>query len=90
MDKNTGVCAASFLSSNGRILAHLDNSNLKLSTHAYFEMRFHSMLSRYENSKGKFYDVITNELFLHNDPGFMSEFYCNFYKNAVLATIHVC
>ena len=35
---------ASFLSSNGRISAHFDNIHLKLSTHAYFEVHFKSML----------------------------------------------
>ena len=41
---------ASFLSSNGCVLANFDN-HLKLSTHAYFELPFHSMFRKYENSK---------------------------------------
>ena len=44
---------ASFLSSNGRISAYFDNINIKWSTHAYFEVCFHSMLSKYENSKNR-------------------------------------
>ena len=42
---------ASFLSSNGSISAHFDNIHLKLSTHTHFEVCFHSMLSKYKNSK---------------------------------------
>ena len=53
---------ASFLSSNGGNSIHLDNIHLELSTHAYFEARFHSMLSEYKDSKNIFHDVITNEL----------------------------
>ena len=50
-EKNTKVCIANFLSSNGR---NSDNVHLKLSKHAYFEKRIHSMLSKYENSKKDF------------------------------------
>jgi len=35
--------------------------HLKLSTRAYFEVRFHSMLSKYENSENRFCGVLTNE-----------------------------
>ena len=45
---------ANFLSPNGRILVHFDNIHLKFLTHAYFEVRFHSMLSKYENCKNRF------------------------------------
>ena len=45
---------ASFLSSNGCISANFDNIHPKLSTHYYFEVRFHSILSKYENSKNIF------------------------------------
>ena len=63
-ERNKEVCIASFLSSNGYILAHFDNIHLKFPTHAYFEVSFHLMLSKYENSKNRFYDVVTNELLL--------------------------
>ena len=33
---------------------------MTLSTRAYFALLFHSMLSEYENSKNKFYEVITS------------------------------
>ena len=55
---------ASFLSSIGRISVHFDNINLKFSTHVHFDLRFHSMLSKRENSKIGFYEVITNELYI--------------------------
>ena len=42
---------ASFLFSNCRTSVHFDNTHLKLSTHAYFKVRFQSMLIKYENSK---------------------------------------
>ena len=42
---------ASFLSSNGRVSTHFDGIHLKLSIHAYFDVRFHSMPSKYENTK---------------------------------------
>ena len=42
---------ANFLSSNGRISTHFDDIHLKLSTNANFEVQFHSMKSKYENSK---------------------------------------
>ena len=61
-EKNTVVCLASFLSLNGRILAHVEYIHVILSTYAYFEVRFHSMLSKCENSKNILYDVITNYL----------------------------
>ena len=32
-----------FFGSNGRISSHLDNIRLKLSTHAYFKVLFHSI-----------------------------------------------
>ena len=41
---------ASFPSSNDHILGHFDNIHLKLSKHAKFEVRFHSMLSKYETT----------------------------------------
>ena len=43
--------------------SHFDTIHVKLSTHAYFALLFHSMLSEYENSKNKFYDVITSVLY---------------------------
>ena len=55
--KNTEVCMASFLSLNRRISTHFDGTHLKLSIRAYFEVRFHSMLPKYENSKNRFYEV---------------------------------
>ena len=45
------VCMARCLSSNGRISVHFDDIHLRLSTHGYFEVCFHSMFSKYENSK---------------------------------------
>ena len=50
-EKNKKICMASLLSSNDCILVHFDNIHLKLSTHIYFEVCFHSILSKYENSK---------------------------------------
>ena len=50
-EKNTVPCKASFPSSNGCISAHVDDIHLKLSIHAYFEVRLHTVLSKYENSK---------------------------------------
>ena len=52
--ENTMICMARFLSSNGQILSYFDNICLQLSTHAYFEVCFHSMLSKYENSKNEY------------------------------------
>ena len=46
-EKNTKVSAASSLSSNDRVSAHFDDTYLKLS----IQVRFHSMLTKYENSK---------------------------------------
>ena len=51
-----------YLYSDSRISAHFDNMYISLSKHAYFEVHFHNILSKYENSKHTFYDVITNEL----------------------------
>ena len=48
------VFVASFLSSNDSISFLFDNIYLKLSTHAYFEVHFHSMVSKYENSENGF------------------------------------
>ena len=45
---------ANLLSSNRCISVHFDNIYLKLLAHAYFEVRFHSMLSKHENSKSIF------------------------------------
>ena len=53
-EKNTEDCMASFLSSHGRISVNFDNIHLKLSTHAYSEVHFHSMLSKYEKAKNRF------------------------------------
>ena len=53
----------SFLSSIFRKIAHFDNIYLKLSTHTYIEVRFYPTLSKDENSKNEFYDIITNELY---------------------------
>ena len=53
----------SLLSSNGRNSAYFGIIRLKLSKHAYFEVRFHPMLSKYETSKNRFYEAITNELY---------------------------
>ena len=61
--ENTVVCMASLLSLNGHMSSHFDTIHLKLSTHAYFALLFHSMLSEYENSKINFYDVITSVLY---------------------------
>ena len=44
----------SFVPSDGRISAYFASINLKLSQHSYFEACFHSMLSKYENSKNIF------------------------------------
>ena len=61
--KNTVVCMASLLSSNGHMSSHFDTIHVKLSTHAYFALFFHTMLSDYETSKNKFYDIITSVLY---------------------------
>ena len=52
--ENTVVCMASLLSLNGHISSHFDTIHLKLSTHGYFALLFHSISSEYENSKNKF------------------------------------
>ena len=52
------VCMARVPFSNGRISTHFDDIHLKLSTYAYFEVRFHSILSKYKN------DIISDELCL--------------------------
>ena len=52
--ENTVVCMASLLSLNGHMSSHFDTIHLKLSTHAYFALLFHSMLSEYKNSKNEF------------------------------------
>ena len=51
--ENTVVCMASLLSLNGHMSSHFDTIHLQLSTHAYFALLFHSMLSEYENSENK-------------------------------------
>ena len=53
------------LSSNGRNSANFDNISIKLSKEARLEVRFHPMLSKYQNSKTYFYEVITNEIYLN-------------------------
>ena len=53
----------SSLSLNGHISFHFYTIHLKLSTHAYFPVLFHSMWSKYENSKNTFYDIITSVLY---------------------------
>ena len=40
--------------SNDRNSAYFDNIRLKLSKHAYSEVRFHPILSKYEDSKNRF------------------------------------
>ena len=65
-EKNTKVFLRSFLSSNGHISAYFDNFHLKFSTDTYFEVRFHSILQKYEILKIEFCDVITNELYETN------------------------
>ena len=52
--KSTVVCMASFLISSGRTSLHFDNIHIKVLTRAYFEVCFHSILSKYENSKHRF------------------------------------
>ena len=47
-------------SSNDPVSSHFGTIRLKLSTNAYFVVLFHSMWSKYENSKSRFYDVITS------------------------------
>ena len=39
---------------NGCISTHFDDIRLKLSTNGYFEVGFHFMLSKKENSKNRF------------------------------------
>ena len=51
--ENAVVCMASLLSLNCHMSSHLDTIHLKLLTHAYFALLFHSILSKYENSKNK-------------------------------------
>ena len=51
---------ASFLSSNGRVSSSFDNIRLKLSTHGYFEVRFHSVLQNIKILEMDFCDVITS------------------------------
>ena len=45
---------ANLLSLNGHMSSHLDTIHLKVSTHAYFALLFHSTWSKYKNSKNKF------------------------------------
>ena len=51
----TVVCMASLLSSNDHISSHFDTTHLKLSTHDYFMVLFHSMWLKYENSENTFF-----------------------------------
>ena len=53
-DEKKLVCMASLLFSNGHNSAYFDNIRLKLLEHAYFEVRFHHILSKYESSKNIF------------------------------------
>ena len=57
------VCMASLLSSNSRNLAYFDNIHLELSKPVYFEICFHPIVSKYQDSENRFYDIITNELY---------------------------
>ena len=52
-EENTMVFIASFLSSNGRILAHFEQLHLELSTHAYLKLHFRSKFLKYENFKNR-------------------------------------
>ena len=45
---------ASYLQSNGRTSSQFEKVRLKLSAFAYFFMFFHSMWSKYEDSKNTF------------------------------------
>ena len=54
---------ARLLSSNAHTSSNLNTIHLKISTHAYFTVLFHSKWSKYKNSKIDFYDVTT--LVLH-------------------------
>ena len=45
------------------ILVHFDDIHLKLSTRAYFEVRFQSILSTYENSENTFLEHMQTILF---------------------------
>ena len=44
----------SVLTSNSRISANFENIHLNFSTHAYIEVRFRTMVPKYENSKNIF------------------------------------
>ena len=57
------VCMSSLLSSNGRDSAYFDCIRLQVPEHAYSEVRFYTMLSKYENSNDIFCDIITDELY---------------------------
>ena len=52
--ESTVDCMSILLSSNGHISSHLDTTHLKLSTHDYFMVLFHSMWLKYEKSKNIF------------------------------------
>ena len=69
---------ARHLSLNAHTSVHLDKICTKFSTHAYFEVLFHFMLSKCKNSKNKFYDVIIS-----------NELYCNFRCRKILFDSHV-
>ena len=57
------ACMASLPPLSGYILTYFDNVRVKLSTHAYFEVLFHSPRSKYINYNNRIYDVISNELY---------------------------
>ena len=48
------VCVIVSLSLNGRISAYFGNIHTKFSKRAYFEIRFHSILSKCEISRSRF------------------------------------
>jgi len=61
-ESGTKRCKARFRSSNGHISSHFNNIHVKLQTHVYSMVLFHSMRSRGKHSNNIVYDVITNEL----------------------------
>ena len=44
--------------------SHFDTIHLKVLIHDYLALIIHSMLSEYEKSKNKFYDIITSVLYV--------------------------
>ena len=62
--KNTLICMASPLSSNGHISPNFETIHLKLSTHAYFTVLFYSTGHNIKILEIYFYDIIISALYI--------------------------